>query len=449
MTSHPSAVGSDPDAGRRPGAAATAEIRGRRPTGLRPDGEASLLPRGPEAPSRAHLPTAIDPLLAQLKETFRGRYEVLKQIGRGGMGSVFMASQPTTSRLFALKVLHGVVTEKDYLRFDREMALVSRLDHPNVVRVVDHGRAPDGTAFLAMELVPGESLHSLLGRHGRLSLERSLRIAFHVASGLGAVHASGIVHRDVKPENVMVTDHFGHPDFAILLDFGIAREFSSFRPGSVPLTSKGVFLGTPRYAAPEAIVGEPLTTRSDVYSLGCLVYQLLAGRCPFEDASPLTVMDMHLKRRAVPMLHASAVPIRVELASLVDAMLEKRPEHRPESMAEVTTRLLAELNHLQGGGAGPFGRPSPVVRAMRTPDLDAMLAAPPDLPSVVVNMEAEPEAVPGDRPNPEGVVAPPGPREPANSPARGRPPARSLPSPFVIALGALAIAGWALFLSAI
>ncbi len=437
----PSPAASD-DARTGPGLAITVEIPLPGRTDSPPEAPSRL------APSRANVaaregggrgrdgqPTVLDPLLRELKETFRGRYDVLKQIGRGGMGSVFIASQPTTSRFFAVKVLHGVVTEKDFLRFEREMALLSRIDHPNVVRVMDYGRASDGTAFLAMELVPGESLHTLLARHGRLPLDRTLRIAFHVASGLGAVHASGIVHRDVKPENVMVSDHFGHPDFAILLDFGIAREFSSFKPDVVPLTSKGVFLGTPRYASPESVAGEPLTTRSDIYSLGCLLYQLLAGRCPFEDASPLTIMDMHVKRRPVPTLHASSIPIRVELAALVDAMLEKRPEHRPQSMAEVTARLVAELAHLPGTGAGPFGRAAPVVRAMRTASLDALLAAP--SPAPVAAPTAEPQSPPG----PESP-----PPAPAPSPSYPR-ATRATPRPLVIGLAALALLGWALFLA--
>gem|GEM_PF-2625587 len=394
--------------------------------------EPNLLP--PRSPSLSgDVQTLIDPELREVTETFAGRFDILRQIGRGGMGSVFLAHQTGTQRQLAIKVLRGLRNKKDFIRFEREMNLMARISHPNVVKVFDYGQAANGATFLAMEYVEGQTLFELLYRQRLLPLQQTLRIAYHIALGLGAAHDKGIIHRDVKPENIMVSNHFGLPDFAQILDFGIAREAKSFNPGAAPLTSGGVFLGTPRYAAPEAIRGEVLTPRTDVYSFGCLLFQLLAERCPFEDPSPLTVMDQHLKNRPTPTMRAAKVAIPNELATLVDAMLSKRAQYRPESMAVVADTLSRLME-------APAGTPQLASSAPRRPE--AMMGFDEDLPPQNASVGEPPQA---SRSNPAAKHERAVPV--AKSSARESVQHHALIPVVIWGLAGLALAGWLLFLT--
>ncbi len=315
--------------------------------------------------------------LAALATAFAPRFELRERLGRGGMGTVFAATQPGTTRVFALKVLHGGRNAKDYARFEREMNLTAQIDHPNVIRIFDYGRLPQGTVYYAMELIRGRSLAQLLVDTPVLPLQRLLRIMLHAARGLGAAHAVGVVHRDVKPENLMVSEALGWPDFTRILDFGIARTLGNAASRAVTLTSGGIFLGTPRYAAPEVILAGPLTPAADIYSFGCVLYVLLVGHGPFDHAqSPLAILEAHVAEAPAPLGSVATRSVPEPLAGLVDACLAKAPEARPQSFEAVVEVLAALLDELGDAEDLPSETAAPRVLRRRTPSLEAAVMAP-------------------------------------------------------------------------
>ncbi|MFO0564933.1 MAG: serine/threonine-protein kinase [Polyangiaceae bacterium] len=203
-----------------------------------------------------------------------GRYRLLERIGEGGHGAVYRAEQIGLSRPVALKQLHPwCMGPEEMLRFRREAEIIQGLDHPNTVRLLDFG--VDGAApFIVYELLSGCSLRALLRTEGALSEERALRILRQVLGALVQAHSSGVVHRDIKPANIFVSQYAGMPDFARVLDFGIAK---SPAHAALQLTRPGDVLGTPFYMAPEQVVGADVTPATDVYALGLVAAEMLTG----------------------------------------------------------------------------------------------------------------------------------------------------------------------------
>ena len=204
-----------------------------------------------------------------------GRYEIIKKIGKGGMGVVYQAHDPQIDRPVALKVLREdrVVSEDFVLRFFKEAKFIGRLSHPNIVTVYDVGR-DHGTIYIAMEYLQGQPFNEVI-RSGKLSVEKIIDIALQVANALGYAHEKGIVHRDIKPSNIILTDEGN----VKLTDFGIARAEDS---NAAQQTQAGVILGTPFYMSPEQVMGKRVDGRSDLFSLGVILYELIVGRKPFE-----------------------------------------------------------------------------------------------------------------------------------------------------------------------
>jgi serine/threonine-protein kinase len=204
-----------------------------------------------------------------------GRYEIIKELGKGGMGVVYQAHDPQIDRPVALKVLRvdRVVNEDFVLRFFKEAKFIGRLSHPNIVTVYDVGR-DHGTIYIAMEYLQGQPLNEVI-RSGRLSVEKIIDIALQVANALGYAHEKGIVHRDIKPSNIILTDEGN----VKLTDFGIARAEDQ---NAAQQTQTGVILGTPFYMSPEQVMGKRVDGRSDLFSLGVILYELIVGRKPFK-----------------------------------------------------------------------------------------------------------------------------------------------------------------------
>ncbi|HYN20541.1 MAG TPA: serine/threonine-protein kinase, partial [Thermoanaerobaculia bacterium] len=211
----------------------------------------------------------------RLETALAGRYAVEREIGRGGMATVYLAQDLKHHRPVAVKILHPhIAAHLGTDRFLREIQIAARLSHPHILTLMDSGEA-DGLLYYIMPFVQGESLRDRLNREGRLPVDEALQIARHVASALGYAHAQGVVHRDVKPENVMLFE-----GEAMVADFGIAKAVSA--AGSENLTQTGSTVGTPTYMSPEQASGESdLDGRSDLYSLACAVYEMLAGVPPF------------------------------------------------------------------------------------------------------------------------------------------------------------------------
>ena len=297
-----------------------------------------------------------DPLLGT---TLAGRFVVLSRIGSGSMGSVYRARQLTVGRDVALKIVRrdrarDVDTK---VRFEREARAVSSLKSPHTVTAFDFGEAEDGSWFLALEMLEGETLGERLRREKRLHWSEALRIARDALRSLAEAHEQGIVHRDLKPDNLFLArahEPGEKRELCKILDFGIAKWV---REDDAPLdqleTQAGTVFGTPRYMSPEQAQGAALDARSDLYSLGVLLFQMLAGRAPFIDDDAVVVMAKHIKD-APPELSEAApgVEIPPPVEALVRRALEKQPDHRPATAAE----MLRELEEaLELGSAAESG----------------------------------------------------------------------------------------------
>jgi eukaryotic-like serine/threonine-protein kinase len=273
-----------------------------------------------------------------------GNYRSLALLGEGGMGAVYLAEHPGIGRRVAVKVLHKNYTRDEHLlaRFLNEARAANAIRHPNIIEILDSGMLADGTPFLVMELLEGESLGTRLRQNGALSIAAAVDFAYQTASALGAAHAKGIVHRDLKPDNLFVVPdpHDSHRERVKVLDFGIAKLQQGSVADSVK-TRTGTLMGTPIYMSPEQCRGtRAVDHRSDIYSLGVIFYEMLVGQPPFVSEGFGDLVNMHLN---VP--PASARSKRAEIPLAVDAlvlkMLAKNPEDRYLEMTEVQGALKA------------------------------------------------------------------------------------------------------------
>ena len=234
-----------------------------------------------------------------------GRYTILKKLGQGGMGTVYLASHKALEKQVALKVLHGEYARKPDLveRFMQEAKAASKIRHEHVIDISDFGSTPDGLVFFAMELLKGHELHEDIQRArtegGVIPWERAKKIFLQVCAALSAAHKLGIVHRDLKPENIYLVDFLGDRDFVKLLDFGIAK-LTELNDGDRKLTRTGMLFGTPEYMSPEQARGEKIDHRVDIYSMGCILYQLVTGRVPFQGDNFMGVLTQHLTEQPPP-----------------------------------------------------------------------------------------------------------------------------------------------------
>jgi serine/threonine-protein kinase len=261
-------------------------------------------------------------------------------IGRGGMGEVWEAYHSGLHCNVALKILRpDQDTNPEVVqRFEQEVAAMCRLTHPNTVRVFDYGVTEDGIWYYAMELLEGQTLLELVSGNKRLTVGRALHIAHQVARALAEAHSNGIVHRDVKPENVFITQAGGETDFVKVLDFGIAK--LSCEAASTSITRTGAIFGTPTYMSPEAAKGLPMDTRSDVYGLGAVLYCLIAGHPPFQSASPTELLMAHVTTPPPPLRDIPELSIPASVDELVLKCLAKNPADRPADAGQVAQAIL-------------------------------------------------------------------------------------------------------------
>jgi serine/threonine-protein kinase len=269
-------------------------------------------------------------------DVIAGRYELLELVGRGGMSSVWKAHDRLLDRTVAIKVLHEHYTQdEEYVeRFRREARSVAQVSHPNIVTVIDRGE-DGGRQYIVFEYVDGENLKQVIEREGPLPVRDALLLALQVARALGFAHDRGLVHRDVKPQNVLLNDE----GQAKVTDFGIAR---SVDVDGVTVT--GTVLGTSEYIAPEQARGQRVDAHTDVYSLGVVLYELLSGAVPFSGESFVTIALQHVNEAPPDVLeHRPDCPPRVALA--IERAMAKEPEDRP-TMDELVTELEACLADL-------------------------------------------------------------------------------------------------------
>ena len=277
---------------------------------------------------------------AQPGDLIAGRYELEELVGTGGMSSVFRAHDTQLDRRVAVKILHEhYAADPEYLeRFRREARAVARLSHPNIVTVIDRGE-DGGRQFIVFEHVDGENLKELVTRTGRLPVRRALELALATADGLSFAHEQGLVHRDVKPQNVLLS----REGDVKVTDFGIARSLDVEHG----VTQTGTVLGTGEYLAPEQASGKPVSPATDVYSLGVVLWELLAGDLPFVGENFVAVALRHVNEPP-PDLRGRRPDVSPRLAAAVERALAKDPAHRFPTMAAFARELRACLAELEG-----------------------------------------------------------------------------------------------------
>jgi serine/threonine protein kinase len=283
-----------------------------------------------------------DPTIGQ---TVKGTYFIQRRVGGGGMGDVYKALHVALDKPIALKLLKKSLLADATLvqRFYREARAASKLRHPNVISVTDFGQTEDGTLFMAMEYLAGKNLARIIAEEQPLSEKRIVRIGAQVLAALAEAHAAGILHRDLKPENVMVESRRDEPDSVKVLDFGIAKiQTADADESQTALTQAGLVCGTPGYMSPEQWGEETLDTRSDLYAVGVLLYEMLTGKLPFEAATPLELARKQRAERPQPPSARRAVrAVSDDLERLVMRALSPDRKDRPASAEEMRSDLLS------------------------------------------------------------------------------------------------------------
>jgi serine/threonine-protein kinase len=270
-------------------------------------------------------------LIAYVRDLLGSRYVVDEEIAAGGASRVFRAKD-VTGKIVALKVLRPeLMSSLTAQRFLREIEVLKKLDHPLIPRLLDFGEA-DWFLYYVMEWVDGPTLRQFLAEHHQTSFEAAIKGTSEVLESLGYAHAKGIVHRDVKPENIMLAQQG-----AILLDFGIARAMAASE--SARVTRSGFTVGTSAYMSPEQAMGAPVDERSDLYAIGCVLYECLAGRPPFSHPLESQVMQLHQKAPA-PRVSAVRKDVPPLVAEVIARALEKDPRDRWQSAGEMRGALL-------------------------------------------------------------------------------------------------------------
>jgi serine/threonine-protein kinase len=287
-------------------------------------------------------------MLARVADPYLGRdiagqFRVLEKIGSGGMGAVYKAEQPEMRRFVAIKILHSrYLTRQDLVtRFKREARAMSHLSHPNTARVFLYGQLDDGACYFVMEYLEGRNLAQHVRKEGPMDAHRAINVMIQTCGALEEAHRSGIVHRDLKPENIFLTSQGGIVDFPKVLDFGLAKiSERQMRPGSLILTQEGMVFGTPEFMSPEQARGETLDGRSDIYSLGVILYELLTGKLPFEAGQPMEYIQKHIKEPPIPLSERTPdASFPDGLEAVMGKALAKKPGDRFTSAAEFANAL--------------------------------------------------------------------------------------------------------------
>jgi serine/threonine protein kinase len=359
------------------------------------------------------------------------RVRVIRPIARGGMGKVYYGEQVRMKRPCAIKVLDPRLGgESDIADFTRrfllEASIAAKLTHPNVVTIFDYGETSDGSCFIAMEYLEGRSLSDELKAVGKIAPERAIHILRQVARALREAHALGVVHRDMKPGNVYLTRRDDDEDVVKVLDFGLVKDNAAGNE-SQDHTQLGQIMGSPRYMAPEQVQGKPVDARTDIYSVGAMLYAMLAGRPPFDKATELAIMMAQVSDPPPPLATAAPeVALPPGLEALVMKCLAKKPEDRFGSMEELVAalRLRPEGHPTTSDSGGLSARLLPPSIAAPPPEPPQRSATPWVLAGAVAVALAAGVTLMSTRGTLAGTVA-----APPATPAVSAPPAASAPAP--------------------
>jgi serine/threonine-protein kinase len=317
-----------------------------------------------------------------------GRYRIERLLGSGGMGSVYRAEHVLMRKACAVKVLHREMTQvKEVVaRFEREAVAAARIEHPNVATATDFGQLENGSFYLVLEFIEGQSLSRLIAEKGALSEERALIIVRQIADALSAAHAAGIVHRDLKPDNVMLVAKDNGSDFVKVLDFGIAKVKleNDATSDQQALTRMNTVMGTPEYMAPEQARGEEVDLRADLYTVGTILYEMLSGQSPFRHEEFVVVLTKKLTEDPPPLPEHVSAGTR----ELVDRLLQRAPADRLQSAAEIAAAVDAVLGYSAAPASAMFAPVSGQLAANKRASVSSEVA----YANTVVGVPAPPPA---------------------------------------------------------
>jgi serine/threonine protein kinase len=291
-----------------------------------------------------------------------GRYRIVRKLGEGGMGEVFAAEHVHIEKRFAIKLLRPeIVSNPEAVsRFRQEARSASSIGHRNIIAIEDFGQLGDGRIYMCMELLNGAALNDMITQP--IGVDRLLNIMIQTGHGLAAAHAKGIIHRDMKPENVFVTVGPGGDDIPKLLDFGIAKVAGN--DGQNNLTRTGTIFGTPFYMAPEQALGNPVDARTDVYAVGVIMYECFAGSLPFQGDSFMGILTQHITMDPEPVAQRAARAGRqlpVGLADVITRCMQKNPAHRFATMDDLVNALIQIYRGIVGPGMSTYMEAFPVM----------------------------------------------------------------------------------------
>ncbi len=295
--------------------------------------------------STASRGAAPDPLIGRV---VNDRFKIAALIARGGMGKVYRAEQAPLGRLCALKILNpnyaGDSDPEFHRRFFLEASIASKLTHPNTVTIFDYGRTDDDIYYMAMEYLEGVTLHKALRQGAPFAEERAAHIARQICRALREAHSLSVIHRDLKPANIFLTEHGDEKDFVKVLDFGLVKAVGDNK--GEDLTQTGLFMGSPKYMAPEQIRGDRVDARTDIYALGVIMYEMLTGKVPFDRPNSVNILMAHVNEEVPPMrVTLPSIQISQALEETVLRCMSKDPDQRLSSMDEV----LGALKRSAGG----------------------------------------------------------------------------------------------------
>jgi serine/threonine-protein kinase len=280
-----------------------------------------------------------DPLVGT---TIDGRYQVDKKLGEGGMGVVYLARHAVIGSKCALKVLRGELSGEGEVseRFIQEARAAAAIGNEHIIQITDFGQLPDGAAYFVMEFLDGKALHDIIQDTTKIDSARTLHIVTQCCEALAAAHSSDIVHRDLKPDNIFLVRKGGSDDFVKILDFGIAKVQSS--ESGKRLTKTGMIFGTPQYMSPEQAAGSGVDARTDIYSLGIIMYEMLCGHVPFEADTFMGVLTKHLYEEPIPPRRlVPPIDMPHNLEAILLKAIAKKPDKRYQSMGEFAQDLRA------------------------------------------------------------------------------------------------------------
>ncbi len=367
-----------------------------------------------------------------LPRVLSGRYRLEATLGQGGMGVVYRGTDLATNRPVAVKLVRaadgGALDEDVAGRFLREARNTARIQQEHIIEVYDSGRT-EGSLYFVMELLEGESLASCLKREGKLDPPKAVHIARQICAALEVAHGAGLVHRDLKPANIMLLKRGADDAFVKVLDFGVAKTFGPNGLDETQLTHTGMLVGTIDYMAPEQIMGRAMDGRSDIYSLGVVLYRMLAGKLPFAETNVPQLINAHMNTMPKPLTEVTdGVPN--ELDHVILRCLAKKPERRYESMGELARALIHSvaadsLEMLASSSSAHddvYDDDSDLTAVARAPEPpvpaplptldDVTLSAEVPLEDATVLMDHRPFAVPAPPP-PAPMPPPPAPMPPA------------------------------------